>query len=124
MWCHSVPCSTGAGTTFVDDTQFFLQTNNNWLVNNASWKLERNGVISVDACDDIRKHYNTVEYQKVCWGGVRLHAHNATECSNAFDYPVAAQILLTPPDICIWSNLTRSTTTAIPFGISNNNPTE
>ena len=79
---------------------------------------------SID-CDALRIHYNSVQCQRVCFGGVRLHQQNHGDSANLWDYPVAAQILLTQPGHPHIENYESSDVhTDISFGINNASPTE
>ena len=112
------------GTGRDQPTTTFGKTDSYWLNGGGSWRLDRNGVAVIEANDQVRQHFNSVECQCVCWGGVRLPPRNVPTV-NSTSYITAAQVLLTPPPHPHreqWDNV--DVHTQIPFGISNNSPCE
>ena len=80
---------------------------------------------SIEGTDALRIHQNSVQCQKICYGGVKLHHHSHEDAADMWDYPIAASVLLTlPGHPHVESYESLDVHTGIPFGVSIQSPTE
>jgi len=130
MWIHCMAMPNN-GTHYNMETDIFFCTHNNFLGGRNSlelctYKLAQNGIDILDPQTDYcRKHANSVEMQKTCYGGVMLHPLNDGNGDADWDYPVAGSVLLCHPGHPHKENYdTTEVHSMIPYGLSNTNVSE
>ncbi len=109
----------------------FYNTHNNFVagrntVQLSTYKLSQNGIDIIDPQNDyVRKHANSVEMQRTCFGAVKLHPINDNNGIADWDYHVCGSVLLAHPGHPHREDYeTSDIHSVIPYGISNTNVSE